>query len=98
MRSLRTRITATMLCVIFVALFFTTLLSAIFIRNTESRKADQLLLMLCRNGEQSLNYYFDSVQNSVERVASFVEEDLEGTSDRQLGEHMDSGRRLRERL
>ena len=92
MRSLRTRITATMLCVIFVALFFTTLLSAIFIRNTESRKADQLLLMLCRNGEQSLNYYFDSVQNSVERVASFVEEDLEGTSDRQLGEHMERAR------
>ena len=78
MRSLRTRITATMLCVIFVALLFTTLLSAIFIRRTESRKTDQLLLMLCKNGEKSLNYYFGSIQDSVERVASFVEEDLEG--------------------
>ena len=84
MRSLRTRITVTMLCVIFVALLFTTLLSAIFIRRTESRKTDQLLLMLCKNGEQSLDYYFDSVQNSVERVASFVEEDLEGISDEDL--------------
>ena len=92
MRSLRTRITVTMLCVIFVALLFTTLLSAIFIRRTESRKTDQLLLMLCENGEKSLDYYFDSVQNSVERVAAFVEEDLEGTSDKELSEHMERAR------
>ena len=92
MRSLRTRITVTMLCVIFVALLFTTLLSAIFIRRTESRKTDQLLLMLCKNGEQSLDYYFDSVQDSVERVASFVEEDLEGISDEDLSEHMERAR------
>ncbi len=92
MRSLRTRITVTMLCVIFLALLFTTLLSAIFIRRTESRKTDQLLLMLCKNGKQSLDYYFDSVQNSVERVASFVEEDLEGVSDEQLGAHMKRAR------
>ncbi len=92
MRSLRTRITVTMLCVIFVALLFTTLLSAIFIRKTESRKTDQLLLMLCKNGEQSLDYYFDSVQNSVERVAAFVEEDLEGTSEEQLRNHMEHAR------
>ena len=92
MRSLRTRITATMLCVIFLALLFTTLLSAIFIRRTESRKTDQLLLMLCKNGEKSLNYYFGNVQDSVERVASFVEEDLEGTSDEKLSEHMERAR------
>ena len=92
MRSLRTRITATMLCVIFLALLFTTLLSAIFIRRTESRKTDQLLLMLCKNGEKSLNYYFGSIQDSVERVASFVEEDLEGTSDEKLSEHMERAR------
>ncbi|MBQ7614054.1 MAG: diguanylate cyclase [Butyrivibrio sp.] len=88
MRSLRTRITVTMLCVIFLALSFATLLSAVFIRRTESRKTDQLLLMLCRNGEQSLDYYFDNVQNSVERVAAFVEEDLKGLSDEELSEHM----------
>lgn len=81
-----------MLCVIFLALLFTTLLSAIFIRRTESRKTDQLLLMLCKNGEQSLDYYFDSVQNAIDRVASFVEEDLEGVSDEQLTDHMKRAR------
>lgn len=92
MRSLRTRITATILCVIFTALVVVTLLSAVFIRRTESRKTDQLLQMLCENGEQSLDYYFDSVQNSVERVASFVKEDLEGISDEQLERHMGKAR------
>ncbi len=92
MRSLRTRITATILCVIFLALVVVTLLSAVFIRRTESRKTDQLLLMLCKNGEESLNYYFDSVQNSVERVAAFVEEDLEDVSDEQLAIHMENAR------
>ncbi|SEF73515.1 diguanylate cyclase (GGDEF) domain-containing protein [Butyrivibrio sp. Su6] len=92
MRSLRTRITVTIICVIYLALAVTTLLSAVFIRRTESRKTDQLLLMLCKNGQQSLDYYFDSVQNSVERVVSFVEEDLKGTSDDELIEHVENAR------
>ncbi len=92
MHSLRTRITVTMLCLILVALIIVTLLSAIFIRRTESRKSDQLLLMLCESGEQSLNYYFDSVEDSVLRVSSFVEEDLDGLDDEQLAQHMENAR------
>ncbi len=91
MRSLRSRITATMLCVIFVALAFATLLSAIFIRRTESRKSDQLLTMLCETGAMSLDYYFDSVQNSVLKVTSFAENDLstiEEFNDEQFEEHL----------
>ena len=91
MRSLRSRITATMLCVIFAALAFATLLSAIFIRRTESRKSDQLLTMLCETGAMSLDYYFDSVQNSVLKVTSFAENDLstiEEFNDEQFEEHM----------
>jgi diguanylate cyclase (GGDEF)-like protein len=48
--------------------------------------------MLCESGERSLDYYFDSVQNSVLRVKSFVEEDLEGLSDDQLEKHMEKAR------
>ena len=91
MRSLRSRITATMLCVIFAALAFATLLSAIFIRNIESRKSVQLLTMLCETGAMSLDYYFDSVQNSVLKVTSFAENDLstiEEFNDEQFEEHM----------
>ena len=77
-----------MLSLILVALMIVTLLSAVFIRRTESHKSNQLLLMLCMSGEQSLDYYFDSVQNSVLRVADFVEEDLDGLEDEQFAQHM----------
>ena len=91
--SLRTRITVTMLCVILVALAVTTLLSAVFIRTTESRKSNQQLRMLCETGERSLDYYFDSVQNTVTKVTSYVEEDLETVyNDEELAEHMERTR------
>ena len=92
--SLRTRITITMLGVILAALAVTTLLSAVFIRTTESQKSDQLLRMLCETGERSLDYYFDSVQNTVSKVTSYAEEDLEDVdNDEEFAEHME---RIRE--
>ena len=91
--SLRTRITATTLCIILVALTVTTLLSAVFIRRTESHKSDQLLKMLCISGEQSLDYYFDSVQNTVSKVTSYAEEDLKNVdTDEEFAEHMERAR------
>lgn len=90
MHSLRTRITITMLCVILATLVIITSLSAIFIQRTESHKSDQLLLMLCESGERSLDYYFDSVQNSVLKVTSYAEEDLEGREEEQLEEHIEN--------
>lgn len=92
MHSLRTRITVTMLALIIVTLIIVTLLSAIFIRRTESRKSDQLLLMLCESGGQGLDYYFESVQNSVLRVSSFVEDDLDGLDDEHFAKHMENAR------
>ena len=65
MRSLRTRITFLTVCAITLAIAIVTLLSAFFIRNSESVKSDQILLLLCETGERNLDYYFDSVQNSV---------------------------------
>lgn len=89
--SLRTRITFTILVVIIAALAVTTLLSVVFIRRTESRKSDQLLQMLCESGTRSLDYYFDSVQNSVLRVTSYAEDDLEDVdSEEELDEHIEN--------
>lgn len=81
-----------MLCVMFTVIMFITLLSAVFIRNTASRKSDQLLLMLCENGQYSLNYYFDSVQDSVNDITAFVENDLQGLDDAQFEKHMENAR------
>lgn len=91
--SLRTAITFTMLCVILISLVVTTLLSAVFIRTTESHKSDQLLQMLCTSGQRSLDYYFDSVQNTITKVTSFAEEDLNSVnSEEQLAAHMERTR------
>lgn len=92
MRSLRTKLTVIMLFVIFAVILAITLLSTFFIRNTASRKSDQLLLMLCENGQYSLNYYFDSVQNSVNNITTFVEDDIHGLDDAAFEEHMENAR------
>ena len=93
MRSLRTRLTIMMLCVLMVALAIVTVCSAFFIIRTESKESNQLLLMLCETGEKNLDYYFKSVQKSVGKVASFVEDDIEGLDDRQLQEHVERVRK-----
>ena len=88
MRSLRTRITIMTLCIVIMAVSVVTALSVVFIKNTEHRKSEQLLLLLCDTGEQNLEYYFNSVQRSVAKVASFVEADLDGIDDEKLSRHM----------
>ncbi len=89
MRSLRTKITAMMVIVLLVALTMITISTTVFIRKTEHNKSDQLLLLLCETGERNLDYYFNSVQKSVENVANYVETDLDGLDDAHLQQHMD---------
>ena len=89
MRSLRTRMTLLTVCAIIIAVTSVALLSVIFIRRNETRKSDQLLLLLCETGERNLDYYFNSVQKSVRKLASYVEADLDGIDDEKLARHMD---------
>lgn len=88
MRSLRTRITLLTVLVVIIALTIVTVSCVLFIRNNERRESEQLLLLLCETGERNLDYYFDSVQKSVGKVAAFVEGDLEGLETEQLERHM----------
>ena len=89
MKSLRTKITVATVGVVLLSLVIVTFFSVIFIRNTEHQKSDQVLLLLCETGEHNLDYYFNSVQKSVEKVASYVEADLDGLEDEQLANHME---------
>ena len=89
MNSLRTKITLLTVCVVIIALVTVTLLSVLFIRNNERLESNQLLLLLCETGERNLDYYFDSVEKSVKKVASFVEEDLDGLEVEQLAAHIE---------
>ena len=98
MHSLRTRITLLTVCVVIVAVTVVTLLSVLFIRNNERLESDQLLLLLCETGERNLDYYFNSVQKSVGKVAAFVEDDLDGLETKQLERHIDRVRHYFEEM
>lgn len=92
MHSLRTRITLVTVCLIVIAVTVVTSLSILFIRNDKRSESDQLLLLLCETGERNLDHYFNSVQNSVEKVSAFVERELEDLSeldDAALSHHME---------
>lgn len=95
MRSIRTRMTLLTVCVIIITVTSMALISVFFIRGTEQQKSNQLLLLLCETGEKNLDYYFNSIQKSVGKVATFVESDLDGLEDEQLARHME---RVRERF
>ncbi len=93
LRSLKTRITLLTVCVIIITVASMGLLSVFFIRSTEQQQSNQLLLLLCETGEKNLDYYFNSVQKSVSKVASYVESDLDGLSKEQLTHHMERVRK-----
>ena len=76
------------LAIVVIVVSTITLTSVSFIQLTESRESDQLLLLLCETGERNLDYYFNSVQKSVNRVAAYVEADLDGISDEKLASHI----------
>ncbi len=98
MKSLRTKITVITLFVVVFAVTVVTAMSVFFIRKTEHKKSDQLLLLLCDTGERNLEYYFGSVQRSVENVAAFVEADLDGTDDENLSRHMNDAHAFFEQM
>ena len=89
MRSLRTKMTWLTVFAIVVAVTSVTVLGVLFIRRTEHRKSDQLLLLLCETGEKNLDYYFNSVQKSVRRLATHVEADLDGVESGRLARHVE---------
>ena len=89
MRSLRTRIAIMTVCVLVLAVFIVTLMSVFFIQRSEQRESDQLLLLLCETGKSNLDYYFNSVQKSVENVAKFTEADLDGLDDEHFSKHIE---------
>lgn len=89
MHSLRSKITLLTVGITVIAVLVITVLSVFVIRNPENEKNDQLLLLLCETGERNLNYYFNSVEKSVKKIASYTEKDLDGLDDEKLQKHTD---------
>lgn len=87
MRSLRSKITLLTVCITVIAVLVVTVLSVYVIRDPENERSDQLLLLLCETGERNLDYYFNSVEKSVKKIASYTEKDLDGLDDEKLEKH-----------
>ncbi len=88
MHSLRSKITLMTIFMIAISVAIVTFLSVLFIRKNERIESNQTLLLLCETGQRNLDYYFDNVQKSVEKVSSYVEYDLDGLETGQLQQHI----------
>ena len=94
MHSLRSRIAVMTVVMILISVTAVTTVSVLFIRRSEHFDSEQLLLLLCETGRSNLNYYFDGVQKSVGKIASFVVNDLEDTGPEDLSSHVERVQRV----
>ena len=88
MRSIQSKTTLLTIAGIFVAIIVATIISAISVRNIGIDSAKQNLQLLCEAGEKSLDYYFESVEQSVETVSTYIKSDLLTINDNELDQHM----------
>jgi hypothetical protein len=72
-----------------LAVIVVTTLSVLFIIRSEEREADQILLLMCETGQRNLDYYFNSVEQSIGKVSSFANKDIAATEDGDLQGHVD---------
>ena len=98
MHSLRTRITLLTVFVTAIAVTLVTLVSVLFIRNSKHRESEQMLLLLCETGQRNLDYYFNSIQKSVEKVALYAEDNLAGLEDGVLKRQVNRTRKYFEKM
>ena len=92
MHSIRTKTTILNIIAIVIAIITATLISAISIANLGHSSSEQLLALNCTTGRNNLNYYFKSVEQSINTVSSLLEEDLLDTdvsSEAEFMSHMD---------
>ncbi|WP_049944847.1 hybrid sensor histidine kinase/response regulator [Butyrivibrio sp. AD3002] len=98
MKSIRTKFTLLTVCTIVIAVIIVAAIAVCTINKLGNSDADEMLLHLCEAGQKNLNAYFDSAEHSVTKIADIVEEDLERTSDDQLGDHIERMRTAFEKV
>ena len=88
MHSLRTKIAYLTLIITILAVAAVTFTSVSFIQRQEHEESNQLLLLLCETGERNLDYYFTSVEKSVQNVGLYAEKHIRGLDDSDLSQHV----------
>ena len=89
MHSIRTKITALTISAMIVVITIATVISTLEIKNLGQRTSDQILYLMCEEGEKNLDNYFKSIEQSVETVSNYAEDDLIHTDIDDLSTHLD---------
>ena len=88
MRSLRTRITILSVVAVSVAITVATVIGVISIANFGHESSEESLRLLCQEGKNSLNDYFDSVEQSAKTVSGLITKDLKNRDINDLTDHV----------
>ena len=92
MHSISTKLTLLAVCFIVVAIVVTAVIGTVSLKKIGDSNSEQMLLMLCKTGERNLDYYFKSVEQSVEMISSFIKTDLDGLDTPHFASHMERAR------
>ena len=74
---------------IVITMVIATVFGIIAIRNIGMDSSEQMLLLLCENGQKNLDDYLEDVEQNVRTISAYVEGDLDGISDEDLQAHLD---------
>lgn len=88
MRSVRTRISVLNVVAVSVALVTVTVIGVISIATFGHESSEESLRLLCQEGKNNLNDYFDSVEQSAEIVSGLITKDLKDRDLDNLNEHI----------
>lgn len=89
MNSLRTKITTLVVCIAVIAITIAAVIGTVSIKKLGDSSAEQLLLLLCETGEKNLDFYFESITQSVVTVSDLVKADLKSADLSELSGHIE---------
>jgi diguanylate cyclase (GGDEF)-like protein len=98
MNSIRTKITLLTVCIVIIALGIATVIGLISIKKLGRNDADQMLHLTATTGALNLESYFESVEHSVETVATLVKGSFDGMPFEDLEAQVERTRNLFERI
>ena len=88
MHSLRTKITAVTISAIIITMIIATIFGVAAIRDIGQKNSEQMLMLLCEAGEKNLDSSLLDVEQDVETISAYAEEDLTGLDDERLSAHL----------
>ena len=88
MKSIRAKMTILTVCAVVITILITTIFGIVGIKSVGDDSVDTMLYLLCKTGQKNLDSYFDSVQQSVELVSTYADENLKGIDDENLNDQV----------